>query len=582
MQGESHMDVRETGSATEPHLTSLILPAYNPGRRLECTWNELRGFLAQTSRPWEVLFVCDGCTDGTVERLQELARGEQGRIRVLAHYPNRGKGFAVRRGLAEAHGAWRIFTDVDFAYPPSDVLTVAERLWRGADVVIGSRSHPESRVVLPPRLSGYAYRRQVQGMLFSWLARRLLPLRQRDTQAGLKGFSAGALQQLLPLLHCRGFGLDCEILTACARLGLPVVEAPVQVRYDDSSSTTNFRSTLATLGELWQIRRFWRGVTMAPATAVPAPALFDGRAPGASPRLARLSSASHRSRRFLIVTADDFGIGPATSEGILDLAREGVVTAAVLLVNTPFAAEAVQAWRRAGSLPEMGWHPCLTLDSPVLPTSQVPSLVRPDGRFWPLGAFLRRLHLGLIRREDVLAELQAQYERFVTLTGGAPCSVNAHHHLQVFPLVAGVLEEVLAGTTPPPYLRRVREPWSMISRVGGARIKRLGLTLLSHRVQSRLPGNEVLAGATDPRRFTDPQFLVRWVLQVPGRVVEWACHPGHRDETLPGRDGGVEQMRCRVQELQRLQDPRFLEACREAGFTLVAPGRLGQEQVRAA
>ena len=68
----------------------------------------------------------------------------------------------------------------------------------------------------------------------------------------------------------------------------------------------------------------------------------------------------------MLVTADDFGIGPETSRGILDLAVKGVLTSTVLLVNSPYAAECVGMWRRAGGPIELGWHPCLTLDSPIL------------------------------------------------------------------------------------------------------------------------------------------------------------------------------------------------------------------------
>src|SRR3954447_24189934 len=104
--------------------------------------------------------------------------------------------------------------------------------------------------------------------------------------------------------------------------------------------------------------------------------------------------------RFLVVTADDFGIGPDTSEGILALAARGLVTATVLLVNSPYAGAAVQSWRRAGIPLEVGWHPCLTLDGPVSAAGDVRSLVDDDGRFWPLGRFVRRLASGRIRADD--------------------------------------------------------------------------------------------------------------------------------------------------------------------------------------
>src|SRR4051812_21166676 len=95
--------------------------------------------------------------------------------------------------------------------------------------------------------------------------------------------------------------------------------------------------------------------------------------------------------RLLLVTADDFGIGPETSRGILELAARGVVTATALLVNSPHAEDAVHAWRRAGGPADLGWHPCLTLDRPVSPPGRVPSLVDAHGRLWPLCRFLRQL-----------------------------------------------------------------------------------------------------------------------------------------------------------------------------------------------
>src|SRR6266852_2390812 len=123
---------------------------------------------------------------------------------------------------------------------------------------------------------------------------------------------------------------------------------------------------------------------------------------------ARDSERGHtRPVRYLVVVADDFGIGPATSRGIIDLAAKGLVTGTVLLVNSPYAEETVRAWRQAGAGLEMGWHPCLTMDPPVLPAKQVPSLVGPDGCFWPLGQFMRRAFAGRIREDDVEAELRA-------------------------------------------------------------------------------------------------------------------------------------------------------------------------------
>src|SRR6476620_5162227 len=84
------------------------------------------------------------------------------------------------------------------------------------------------------------------------------------------------------------------------------------------------------------------------------------------------------ANRRLVVIADDFGIGSATSQGILDLAEAGVISGTVLLVNSPHAEADVAQWRKRGTPVPLGWHPCLTLDRPVLPTRKVKSLVNTD------------------------------------------------------------------------------------------------------------------------------------------------------------------------------------------------------------
>jgi dolichyl-phosphate beta-glucosyltransferase len=262
------MQPRQAEGGTDDRLTSLVFPAYNPGpRQAERTWAEVRRFLDEAPRQWEVLFVCDGCDDGTPERLAELTRGDSARVRILSHAPNRGKGYAVRRGLGAARGAHRLFTDFDLAYGWDDVLRVARTLWDGAEVAAASRTHPDSRLVVPVGLQGYAYRRHLQSIIFGALARLLLPLKQTDTQAGLKGISARAAWLVLPHLRCDGFGFDCELLTACARYRLPVVEVPVHVRFEDRVSTTGLRATLRMIGELLQVRRDWRKAP--PAAAIP-------------------------------------------------------------------------------------------------------------------------------------------------------------------------------------------------------------------------------------------------------------------------------------------------------------------------
>ena len=293
--------------------------------------------------------------------------------------------------------------------------------------------------------------------------------------------------------------------------------------------------------------------------------------------------------RYLLVTADDFGVGPETSRGILDLAARGVLTSTVLLVTSPHAAESVGLWRRAGAPLELGWHPCLTLDRPVLPAGRVPSLVGADGRFLPLGAFLKRVVRGRVNPAEVEAEFRGQLDRFVELVGRPPANVNVHHHVHVFGPVGAALRAVLARVRPAPFLRRVVEPWRTLALVPGARVKRLVLSRVGRRAADEqraagLPGAEWTLGITDPPFVRNPKFFRRWLATAPGRFVELTCHPGFLDATLDGRDGSFTdgQLHRRQRELDLLRDPGFKAAVGGAGFTLVTAAEMADRQSGAA
>lgn len=285
--------------------------------------------------------------------------------------------------------------------------------------------------------------------------------------------------------------------------------------------------------------------------------------------------------RPVAIVADDYGIGAGTSRGILELACEGRLTATVLIVNSPDAERAVRAWQSAGPPADLGWHPNLTLDRPILPPADVPSLVRPDGSFWPLPSFLRRLCFGRIRRHDVRAEWQAQCQRFVQLVGRPPALVNSHQHVSLFPPCDGALFDVLDEFDVRPFVRRVVEPIRTLARVRGARLKRTTLSVFGLRAARRtvargFVGCDWLAGVTDPAYVADPQFWERWLSRMRGSgSVEICCHPGHHDATLLGRDCDHDAgLVRRPREFELIRSPSFRVALDRAGLVPVRPGEI--------
>src|SRR5439155_21879922 len=98
------MHARNLERGRDGPLVSLVFPTYNPSAILERTCGEVDRFLRTAPGNWEAWFVCDGCTDGSAARLESWAQRDPQRLHVLSYAPNRGKGYAVRCGLAAARG----------------------------------------------------------------------------------------------------------------------------------------------------------------------------------------------------------------------------------------------------------------------------------------------------------------------------------------------------------------------------------------------------------------------------------------------------------------------------------------------
>ncbi|HEX5138482.1 MAG TPA: glycosyltransferase [Planctomycetota bacterium] len=212
---------------------SLVVPAYNAEPLLRASLERARAWLRTLGGATEIVVVDDGSTDGTLRVLENFGRD----IRVLHHAPNRGKGYAVQRGLLQARGRFRVFLDAGETYPIENVATVVEALQAGADVAVASRVHPESQHVTTARSFRTLCRQHLMGPGFSMLARALVRTGVSDTQAGLKGFRAEAAEWLFRRVTLERFCFDVEVCLLARRLGLHVAEVPVHFVHGGEKST---------------------------------------------------------------------------------------------------------------------------------------------------------------------------------------------------------------------------------------------------------------------------------------------------------------------------------------------------------
>jgi dolichyl-phosphate beta-glucosyltransferase len=201
---------------------SIVIPCRNEARRLPGTLRELSSFLGAAAFPSEVLVVVEPGRDPTGGIAGEWQRVD-GRFRVILNPVARGKGYAVRTGMLEAAGAAAVFMDADLSVPLRFLGVFLDRIEAGADVVIGSRRHPQSTIACSQPLP-----RVVAGRAFNLALRLSGATRFLDTQCGFKAFSAAAARAIFPHVEAPGFGFDVEVLAIGGRLGLRIEESPVE------------------------------------------------------------------------------------------------------------------------------------------------------------------------------------------------------------------------------------------------------------------------------------------------------------------------------------------------------------------
>ena len=249
------------GPSTEVPVLSLVIPVYNAADQLPTTLDAVDDFVSRYQGRLEVVLVDDCSSEVETQLILGDFAGRRDYARVLRNAQNRGKGYSVARGMLAARGRYRVFTDVDLAYPLDQVNRIVDELMNGSDVAIACRVLPESRYLMSPSFFHYLYTRHLMSRAFNRAVQSFLLPGILDTQAGLKGFTAAAAQLCFSRATIPGFGFDIECLYVAQRHGLTIKQTAVNFRYDDEPTTVRFaRDSSRMLRDIWQVRmNAWRG-----------------------------------------------------------------------------------------------------------------------------------------------------------------------------------------------------------------------------------------------------------------------------------------------------------------------------------
>ena len=231
----------------------------------------------------------------------------------------------------------------------------------------------------------------------------------------------------------------------------------------------------------------------------------------------------------MIVTADDFGLAREINEAVEAAHRNGILTAASLMVGAPATEDAVARARRLPSL-GIGLHIVLIDGYPVLPPSDLPAFVDGSGRFRnDMAAASIRIFFDAAARRQLAREISAQFEAFAA-TGLRLDHVDCHKHWHLHPTIGRLVIEIgqrygmkalRVPSEPLPVLRLVeKQSSSMQSIVTALCAARLRARVRRHRLKSsdRVFGLAWSGAMTEPR-------IAGLLAHLPDGLTEIYTHP---------------------------------------------------------
>jgi glycosyltransferase involved in cell wall biosynthesis len=180
----TRMETEPVSAKTEPAIEiSIILPAYHEEQGIAPLLERIGEVMEQLGRPWEVLVVDDGSTDGTA------ASARQAGAKVISHPYNIGNGAAVKTGIREARGRIIVMMDADGQHDPSDIARLLEQIGP-YDMVVGARTK-ESETSL---------HRDLANKVYNWFASYICNREIEDLTSGFRAIKADAARAFLYLL----------------------------------------------------------------------------------------------------------------------------------------------------------------------------------------------------------------------------------------------------------------------------------------------------------------------------------------------------------------------------------------------
>ena len=216
-------------------LLSIIMPAFNLGKSIFENLSEVHHLFADVI-PFEIVPVDDGSADETRAEIERAATAFPQTVRPVFCATNTGKGAALFSGFAKSRGSYVLLLDGDLDLNPAFVWRFFDIMREEqADIVIGSKMHPESKI-------DYPWQRRLASLVYYGIVKILVGLPVHDTQTGMKLFRREALDYSLSRMLAKRFAFDLEVLSIAKEHGFKTAEAPVELDFGNKCGSLTYEN----------------------------------------------------------------------------------------------------------------------------------------------------------------------------------------------------------------------------------------------------------------------------------------------------------------------------------------------------
>lgn len=211
-------------------LLSVIVPAFKQGNTIKGDLENIEKVLREGLKEvdYEIICVVDGMVDNTFQEAQKITSNK---IKVVGYEINKGKGYAVRFGMVRSKGDLVSFLDAGMDISPKGIMMLMAHMdWYNADIIVGSKRHPVSKV-------NYPLFRHILSIGYHLVVKLLFGISLTDTQSGIKIFKREVMEKILPRLRVTNYAMDIEMLAVAKHLGYSrIYEAPIEVNFGKTTS----------------------------------------------------------------------------------------------------------------------------------------------------------------------------------------------------------------------------------------------------------------------------------------------------------------------------------------------------------